>query len=193
MTTISVSNILVNGADNDADDVNQNFSDLESYMNTNVILKDGSKGFDTVPSPMGDAWTSYSPVLGGTTSDPTLGSGNVVSAYYLRVGKTIHYKGRITFGTTSFNLGSGFYKIPVPVNMNTHSSANIVSLGTGVYFDASGPGFRSLTAMMTYSPVVNSYFYLLANSSNDIVGSNSWVVTPGQSDEIWWNVTYETA
>lgn len=42
MATASVTNTLTNGTTIDAPDLNTNFSDLVSFLNTNVIQKDGS-------------------------------------------------------------------------------------------------------------------------------------------------------
>jgi hypothetical protein len=43
--TVSVTNTLTNGQANDADEVMENFDDLTSYINSNVVLKDGSVAF----------------------------------------------------------------------------------------------------------------------------------------------------
>lgn len=43
MPTASVTNSFVNGQAADADDVNQNFSDLVSFLNTHVVQRDGSQ------------------------------------------------------------------------------------------------------------------------------------------------------
>lgn len=43
MSTVSVPNTFVNGAVNDGSEVSTNFTELVTYINDNVIVKDGSK------------------------------------------------------------------------------------------------------------------------------------------------------
>ena len=57
MATVSVTYTFTNGTDADADDVNQNFDDLVTFINTDVIHRDASIAFTTTPS--------------GPASDPT--------------------------------------------------------------------------------------------------------------------------
>lgn len=50
MPTAAVTHTLVNGDPNDASEVNTNFSDLVSFINTNAIQKDASVAFTAVPT-----------------------------------------------------------------------------------------------------------------------------------------------
>ena len=57
MATVSVTYTFTNGTDADADEVNQNFTDLVTFINTDVIHRDASVAFTATPS--------------GPASDPT--------------------------------------------------------------------------------------------------------------------------
>ena len=45
MATVSVTYTFTNGTDADADEVNQNFTDLVTFINTDVIHRDASVAF----------------------------------------------------------------------------------------------------------------------------------------------------
>lgn len=59
------------------------------------------------------AWASYSPTWTAVTTNPTLGNGTI-SAAYMQIGKTVHFRVKVTFGTTT-TLGSGAYGLTPPV------------------------------------------------------------------------------
>lgn len=62
----------------------------------------------------GANWTSYTPVLTATTTNPTLGSGSSQVGAYTAIGKIIVGYGTITFGTSGVNAGSGEYQVTFP-------------------------------------------------------------------------------
>lgn len=57
-----------------------------------------------------DAWTTYTPVLGGAAS---LGNGTIAGRY-AQLGKTVVFSGAVTFGTTT-SLGAGVPSVSLPV------------------------------------------------------------------------------
>lgn len=58
-------------------------------------------------------WTTYSPSLYGSVSNPVIGNGTIVGRYaYL--GATIFGEIRIVAGTTGFSRGSGTYSVSLP-------------------------------------------------------------------------------
>ena len=61
-----------------------------------------------------DAWTSYTPTLTASTTNPT---GWTQTGYYMQVGKLVVAKFVVTAGA-SFTAGSGTYQIRLPVNAN---------------------------------------------------------------------------
>jgi hypothetical protein len=58
-------------------------------------------------------WTAYTPTWTAVTTNPTIGNGTLSGAY-LKVGKTVHYRITIKFGSTT-NVGSGGYFFTLPV------------------------------------------------------------------------------
>jgi hypothetical protein len=58
-------------------------------------------------------WTTYTPALTGSITNPVLGNGSSVGRY-MNVGATIFGEIRIIAGTTGFSRGSGVYKITLP-------------------------------------------------------------------------------
>jgi hypothetical protein len=64
-------------------------------------------------------WTAYTVAWTASTTDPTIGNGTL-QGWYRQVGKTVNFRIRVTFGTTT-NVGSGTYFWTLPVNaMSTH-------------------------------------------------------------------------
>jgi hypothetical protein len=60
-----------------------------------------------------EPWTTYTPVLYGTTTNPTIGNGSITGRY-MNVGATIFGEIRILAGTTGFNRGLGSYSVSLP-------------------------------------------------------------------------------
>lgn len=61
------------------------------------------------------AWTSYTPTLTASTTNPTLGTGSTASGSYMQIGKVCIFRVRIVFGTSGVAAGSGTYLISLPV------------------------------------------------------------------------------
>src|SRR4051794_40573023 len=68
-----------------------------------------------------DAWTIYSPVL-TAGPNPTLGNSTITGSYLL-VGSTVHFRVRITIGST-FSAGSGTYSISLPFPISANVALN---------------------------------------------------------------------
>jgi len=81
-----------------------------------------------------DPWSSYTPALTGSTTDPTLGTGGSITGAYIQTGKLVIGRFQITFGTSGVNGGSGTYSVSLPVaSVVTASSADV---GTALLRDA---------------------------------------------------------
>lgn len=63
--------------------------------------------FELVP------WTTYTPILYGSTTNPTIGNGSITGRYTY-IGATILGEIRIIAGTAGFNRGSGTYTVSLP-------------------------------------------------------------------------------
>lgn len=80
-------------------------------------------------------WTTYTPTLYGSATNPTLGNGSITGRY-MNVGATIFGEIRIIAGTTGFNRGSGTYTVSLPA---AGISENYQPVGQVVMRDE-GPG-----------------------------------------------------
>ena len=108
--------------------VNQNFTDIVNFLNTQAMHKDGSVAFTAVPSgpavdpstsnhlvrkayidaKLDGAWTSYTPLL----TAATVGNGTVVGKYKLIGDKTCLVKAFWTLGSTSSITGDVAMQLP---------------------------------------------------------------------------------
>lgn len=80
---------------------------------------------------MQSAWTSYTPTVTGTVSNP---SGWATQAgYYHRWGKTVMGKFYLVPAASGFTAGSGTYQIAAPVTANM-GTANQSMVGEGYFF-----------------------------------------------------------
>lgn len=85
-------------------------------------------------------WTSYTPTLTASTTNPTIGNGTLTGRYRYLDASLIHIKVSWTFGSTSA-AGSGEYSFALPVastaTMDTALAAWFIDNGTA-YYAASG-------------------------------------------------------
>jgi hypothetical protein len=58
-------------------------------------------------------WTTYTPTLFGSTTNPAIGNGSITGRY-MNVGATIFGEIRILAGTTGFSRGLGNYSVSLP-------------------------------------------------------------------------------
>src|ERR1044072_1186836 len=93
---------------------------------------------DADVNPLFTAWTSYTPPHTSDTGTPTIGTGGVLAAKYKQIGKTVHYRGRLKFGTgASFGTGAWYVSLPV-ADVNTVSgSTSLPDHGAAQYRDSS--------------------------------------------------------
>jgi hypothetical protein len=59
------------------------------------------------------AWTAYTPVLTGSTTNPVIGNGSITGRY-MNTGATVFGEIRIIGGTVGFSRGLGTYKVSLP-------------------------------------------------------------------------------
>ena len=114
------------------------------------------------------AYTTYTPTLTGSTTDPTLGSGSSVSGFYKRLGRWVRGKAVITWGTSGTAVGSGWYGLLLPVQ----PADKIQPIGIGFAYDDSDQ-HRFVVATAAVIPV------LWAASTSKAVLFQSNVATEG--------------
>ena len=143
---------------------------------------------------IGAAWETYTPVLTASTTNPTLGSGSVVSGKYTQINKLVVANFSFTFGTGA-TAGSGNYIISMPITAKTTSQAFTQNeLGWILLRDAStaSAGFAypyistATTFLLAYQPPT---YYVTALSN--VTNAAPW--TWAASDTISGQIIYEAA
>lgn len=81
-------------------------------------------------------WTTYTPALTASGSNPVLGTGNTASGRWFRMGKTIIYEFDIVAGST-FTAGTGTYEVSLPVAALAGGVTLASHVGGGINIDAS--------------------------------------------------------
>jgi hypothetical protein len=71
----------------------------------------------------GTSWTTYTPQLTASTTNPTLGSGSVAQGRWQRAGRIIACQFYIKFGSSGTAQGVGLYRVSLPVTSAPAASA----------------------------------------------------------------------
>jgi hypothetical protein len=128
------------------------------------------------------AWTSFTPGF----FNLTLGNGTV-SAKYCQIGKTVHYAGKIVFGSTTSVTGTPI-GVTLPVAYNSYNTMyNAVQyLDAGVNYFVGMSSIGSGSMAFGVQNVATTYS-IYAQTSSTV--PFTWTTT----DEIIWQVIYEVA
>jgi hypothetical protein len=133
-----------------------------------------------------DAWTSYTPTLTASTTNPTNWT---QSGYYCRAGKLVVAKFTVQAGA-SMTTGSGTYRIALPVNGSTTLASQY--LGTITLRDAStGNTFYAQASLADTSYVVLNYAATYGGGTANAAHNAPW--TWAASDTISGTIMYEAA
>jgi hypothetical protein len=130
------------------------------------------------------AWGAYTPNWTAVTTNPTIGNGTLVGAY-LQVGKTIHFRITVTFGSTT-NIGSGgyFFTLPfAPSSAYTYGGP----IGTAGCYDSSANAIYPRHALFN----TGSQIHLFDNANNRV--NQATPVAWATNDTIQISGVYETA
>jgi hypothetical protein len=134
----------------------------------------------------GSAWSTYTPQLTASTTNPTLGTGSVVNGSYVRYGRTVHLNVNIKFGTSGVNAGSGFYHISLPVVAKTLSAGNHMG-------SAQGHDNSASNAVDGVCRIGSGGYDKAQLLLQDNLVSNSAPWTWAAQDQIHLSITYEAA
>lgn len=132
------------------------------------------------------AWQLYTPTWSNAASAP--GTGSVNQGRYCVIGKTVHVRGYLTFGT-GLSVGAGTINVTVPI-----ASAN-----TSPYFlgsvDLSSTGVNSWLGKITLQANTNVAIItgLTASAGAAANFSSTYPFTWKATDNIVFNMTYEIA
>lgn len=144
------------------------------------LLGAGNPTGDVPKALVVDAWTSYTP----TYSNLSLGNGTVDAGYY-RIGRTVTYRGAITFGSTTSVTGAIQVSVPVAAKGSTWS------LGSAAGEDNSA-SFARTSGTAEINPAIFATGINFAST-----GNASWTATVpftwASGDILRWTITYEAA
>ena len=155
-----------------------------TIANAAVTLHDPSstemKTWQDALTALSDPWTSYSPAL----TNITIGNGTIVGAY-VQVGKLIHFRWTLTWGSTTAFTGSIAIGMPV-------TGADAGWAGSAFLFDASVAANRQPGTLNGSTTANNVHSAGIGGGGAGIVNATSpftWAV----SDVIKGSGTYEAA
>lgn len=140
-------------------------------------------GSDWVAGVPFGAWTSYTPVLTASTTNPTIGS-SVWDAAYCQIGKTVHVRLKLTLGA-GFAVGSGAYIFSLPIAPKSGTECTV----SGLYTDTSLSNVYRVVGIIAGSVINRSY---VADGSSAFL-SNISPVAPASSDIYRYTFSYEAA
>ena len=137
-------------------------------------------------------WTSYTPVLTATTTNPTLGTGSSATGAYARVQNLIVYNFLITFGTSGVVAGVGDYKVSLPVTANATSAFYQASNGQTSFFDNSANVVYFGNAWLGTTTTLSLLYATGFNSTLNTVSATAPAI-PAASDAISGLIIYRAA
>jgi len=133
-----------------------------------------------------DAWTSYTPTLTASTTNPTNWT---QTGYYMQAGKLVHVKVALTAGA-SMTAGSGTYRIALPVNANTTLTDTKLQSSVFLYDNNTGNATSHYMAYVAAAGYVQ-LFGATGGAITTVTNSAPW--TWAASDLIQLAFTYEAA
>lgn len=142
--------------------------------------------------PASATYSTYTPALTASTTNPTLGSGSTATGRYLQIGSKVHYHGAIIFGTGSAS-GSGTYQVSLPLTMSSSVAAN-VPIGMTSLFDSDTSAWASIAALATASSAHFTMIYAAtwpSGAITEVTQGTPW--SWADSDAIYWSIVYEAA
>lgn len=145
-------------------------------LSTNIISAyDGSTW---VPIVNTSAWTAYTP----TFTNITLGNGSTDFSY-IQIGKTVHVRGRLTFGSTTSISGAATFSLPASGKLVGYGSAILRAAAA----DYEGVAVAGTTGIVC--SVFNSAGTYSARANTSATVPATWTT----GDLISFSVTYEAA
>jgi hypothetical protein len=137
-------------------------------------------------------WTSYTPVLTATTTNPTLGTGSSATGAYARIQNLIVYNFQILFGTSGVVAGVGDYRVSLPVTANATSAFYTITNGQTSFFDNSANVVYFANAWLGTTTTLSILYQTAFNSSMNTVSATNPVI-PAANDAISGLIIYRAA
>ena len=99
--------------------------------------------YSKIANPQGfPQWFAYTPAITGSVSNPNIGSTGTITGRFTLIGKTVHFEVQVTVGGSSIAVGSGLYRISLPINANTtYTTGNAAKIiGRANHYQSSSSG-----------------------------------------------------
>jgi hypothetical protein len=170
-----------------ASDVLEVFSFI-AFTVANTYTQSQVDGFITLLGGTATAWTSYTPALTASGTNPTLGSGSVATGKYKQIGKTVFGWAKIAFGTSGVSAGSGILRISLPI---AAASAEDQACGTGILTDSNANTAYTIVPHIPNTGYVQLYQHQTSGATQVVFNDNP--ITVAASDRFLIHFTYEVA
>ena len=153
----------------------------------------GKVGTAELASAVGNfgAFTSYTPSLTASTTNPTLGTGSTQTGYYVQIGKLVIYNFLIFFGSSGVAAGTGDYYVSVPVNITSANGSAVV--GNGYLYDSSVVKYQPVNYRPSGQTKVYPEYGNIQSSAAYGTTSAAGPWTWAASDQIGGLIIYEAA
>lgn len=170
----------------------ENVNNLMSDLNA---LKDGVNSVDTsqLAAAVGNfgGWTTYTPALTSTGTTPNLGTNGTTRGVYAQIGKIVHANINVKFGSTSASVGTGNYRISLPVTGVSGNNGYII--GHGHIYDANITGLWEVNALQVSTTTFRMIYVNSNNSYGEASATGPQTTAPDTNDYYNLNIFYEAA
>ena len=134
-------------------------------------------------------WTSFTPSLTASTSNPSYGTSPTRAGRYTRIGSLIIGQSQIQFGT-GMGTGSGTYRFGLPVTTSVGQAG--MPCGFAQLFDSSANAIANVTCVMNSGGTYMEMWYPASWPSGaltTVTNTTPWLWA--SSDYLWVNFMYE--
>tara|TARA_R110000868_G_scaffold62841_1_gene189764 strand:- start:795 stop:1295 length:501 start_codon:yes stop_codon:yes gene_type:complete len=139
------------------------------------------------------AWTSYTPALTSSGTQPVLGTGSIATGKYVQINKFVFGYFNIAFGTSGITAGTGNYLISLPrPSSRTTGAFWEYNIGTGTFGDASGGNDFMVKFNFNDANTIIAYYWTSFNAQLAAVSATA-PVTIAASDRFSGFFCYEAA
>lgn len=137
-----------------------------------------------------DYITTFTPALTASTSNPTLGTASIAECRYRMDGKHVVGDIIIKFGTSGVAVGSGGYRVSLPVAARESAAGNYLGYarGYGFLFDDSAAAYRGVTLSRISTTTCE---ILVVDGSAFVSNASPW--TWAANDALILHFDYEAA
>jgi hypothetical protein len=135
----------------------------------------------------GSAWTTYTPALTATTTNPGLGTSFAREGAYYRIGSLVIARGTIRAGTSGATAGNGIYMVSLPVPAKTLSVGN--HMGSAETFDSSANNVKDGVCRIRSATGWNKIEMITEDTLWAHDGASPWA----NNDSVSWTIAYEAA